>query len=133
LKPLVLYISLLVACLLLFGLAGCRENPASLVGTYSIEENGKLKETIRITQRGDTYLISEKDGHAWLVPTEVTPAGNQEAEDILGTPVTGISAGLGNPQVAVLQVPKGWKLGAFECRTGFWMASALGPIELHKN
>jgi hypothetical protein len=132
-KPLVLRFSLIFACLFLVVLSGCKKDSASLVGAYSVEENGALKEFIRITRNGDTYFLSEKDGISWLVPLEVATAGDQEVSDILGTPVTGISAGVGNRQVAVVRVPPGWKLGTFESKTGFWLASAPGPIELHKN
>jgi hypothetical protein len=132
-KPHVLCFTLVCACVLLFTLTGCKRNPASLVGIYSIEENGSLTETVRIVQRGDAYFISEKDGPYWLIPTEVTSVDNREVGKILGTHVTGISEGLGNNLVAVLQVPKGWRLGEFECKTGFWLASSLGPLELHKD
>jgi hypothetical protein len=132
-KPLVLCFSLVFASLILFGLAGCRNNPASLVGTYSVEENGKLQDFLRVEKSGDTYTITEKDGKEWLSPAEVTPAGEQEVEDILGSPVKGLISGLGDRQVAVLKVPPGWKMGAFECKTGFWLASTYGPVELHKN
>jgi hypothetical protein len=121
-KPLVLRFSLIFACLFLVVLSGCKKDSASLVGAYSVEENGALKEFIRITRNGDTYFLSEKDGISWLVPLEVATAGDQEVSDILG-----------NRQVAVVRVPPGWKLGTFESKTGFWLASALGPIELHKN
>jgi hypothetical protein len=132
-KPRVLCFTLIFASLLIFVPAGCKKGPASLVGTYSMDENGKMKEFIRVERTGDTYNIFEKDGTKWLSPGEVATVGDQEVTDILGTPVTGISTGVGNRQVAVLQVPPGWKLGTFECETGFWLASALGPIELHKN
>ena len=132
-QPLALCFSLVFASLVLLGLAGCRNNPASLVGTYSVEANGKLQDFLRIEKSEDTYPFTEKDGTEWLSPAEVTPAGEQEVEEILGTPVNGISSGLGDREVAVLQVPQGWKMGDFECKTGFWLASALGPTELHKN
>lgn len=132
-KLLVLCFSLAFASLILFGLAGCRNTPASLVGTYSVEEDGKLQDFLRIEKSGNTYTFTEKDGTEWLSPAEVTLAGEQEVEDILGSPVKGITSGLGNREVAVLQVRQGWKMGDFECKTGFWLASALGPTELHKN
>jgi hypothetical protein len=132
-KPHVLCFTLIFASLLFLPAAGCRKSPASLVGAYSVEENGRMKEFIRVERSGDTYNILEKDGAKWLSPGEVAPAGDEEVTEILGTPVTGISTGLGNRQIAVVEVPPEWKLGAFECKTGFWLASALGPIELHKN
>jgi hypothetical protein len=41
--------------------------------------------------------------------------------------------GLGNESLAVVQIRQGWKLGTFECKTGFMLASSLGPIELYRN
>ena len=40
--------------------------------------------------------------------------------------------GLGNGELAVLKVPKGWKVGSFTCYSGYWLATVAGPAELQK-
>jgi len=113
--------------------AGCAELPVSLVGTYSIEEHGQLKEFIRIEKQGDKYLLSEKQGGRWLSPVEVTSVSKEDLEKMLKEPIKVQFTGLGNNNVALLRVPKGWKSGQFTSITGFWLASMIGPLELHKN
>ncbi len=131
-KPLAQCLSLIVVCSLLLIPAGCKKSPESLVGTYSVKDGGILREFIRIEQSGDKYLIFEKDGRKWLEPVEAAPLDDQGLEKILAQPVNGALTGLGNESVAVVLVAKGWKLNNFESTTGFWLASALGPLELYK-
>ncbi len=69
-KPRALCFSLIVVCLLAFAFTGCKSKSAALVGTYSIEDNGKLKQFVRITRYGDKYLISEKYEVRWLAPDD---------------------------------------------------------------
>jgi hypothetical protein len=133
LKPRNLCLPLIVVCLFAFTITGCKSKSAALVGTYSIEDNGQLKQFARITRYGDKFLISEKYEVQWLAPDEVAPVDGDDIERIVNTPVTGISTSLGNRRVAIVQVPVGWKSGAFESKTGYWLASSLGPVELHKN
>jgi hypothetical protein len=122
-----------VASILLLAPAGCKSTLPVLVGTYSIEEDGKLTDFVRIEQVGDKYSLSEKDGGRWLTPTKVARVDEDDLENILGQPVSANINALGNVSVAVVQVRKGWKLGEFECKTGFWLATSMGPIELHKS
>jgi hypothetical protein len=132
-KPLAKWLPLIVACLFLFVTVGCKKSPATLVGTYSVKDGGILKEFIRIEQDGDKYTISEKDGRKWLSPIEAAPVDDEDLEKILAQPVKGSLTSLGTDTVAVVQVDRGWKLDKFESTTGFWLASALGPLELYKN
>lgn len=115
-----------------FVVAGCSGSPTSLVGTYSIEEQGKMKEFIRIEKQGDKYFLTEKQSGKWLSPLEVTPVSKAKLEKTLKEPVKVEFSGIGNNNIALFQVPKGWKSGQFVCNTGFWLATMLGPIELHK-
>jgi hypothetical protein len=131
-KPFVQCFSIIVTCLLAFTTIGCTATPASLVGIYSVEQHGQLYEFIRIEQKGDKYFMSEKQNGKWLSPGEVTPISKADFEKLLKKPVNIDFTGLGNNMSVLLQVPKGWKSGTFECKTGFWLATILGPIELHK-
>ena len=130
-----LYVRLFVTVIsvFLFASTGCAESPASLVGTYSIEEHGQLKEFIRIEKQGDKYLLSEKQSDRWLSPAEVTSVSKEDLEEMLKESVKVQFTGLGNNNVALIRVPKGWKSGQFTSTTGFWLATMLGPLELHKN
>jgi hypothetical protein len=131
-KPFLQPFYVIVTCFFVFATTGCNATPASLVGTYSVEEHGRLIEFIRIEKQGDKYFMSEKQSGKWLSPVEVTPVSKADLEKILQQPVKIDFTGLGNKDIALLQVPKGWKSGTFECKTGFWLATMLGPVELHK-
>ena len=131
-KPPVKYISIIAGCMLLLGATACKSTLPELVGTYSITENGRLAEFVRVLQDDDKYYISEKDGRRWLSPVEVSRVDENDIERIVSQPITANINALGTNGVAVVQVRKGWRLGSFECKTGFWLASSLGPVELHK-
>jgi hypothetical protein len=132
-KAHVLCFSLIASCCFVLGLGGCKSTETLLVGTYSVEEHGSLKELVRIAQDGDKFTIAMKDDRVWLPSEEVEAVDEDDVNRILDAPVAGSLQGLGNSRVAVLLVHPGWKSGAFVCKTGYWMASALGPMELHKN
>lgn len=121
---------LLLVCL---AVAGCHPSPPSLVGTYSVDDKGKLVEFLRIEQKDGKFLASEsKQGGGWKNSEEVKPLGKAEFEKIAGSPVSGDVVGLGTNQAALFQVPKGWKAGKFESKTGYVFVSLFGPVELHK-
>lgn len=126
-------VTLLVTMLACLGISGCSGSPSSLVGTYSIEERGQLKEFIRIEKNGEKFTLSEKAGGNWIKPVEVTTLSKDDFEKIIKEPVTVDFIGLGNKNAAIIKVPKGWRTKNFESKTGVWLASVLGPIELHKN
>jgi len=132
-KPLLRRACILASCLFLFASSGCKSTLPLLVGTYSVAENGKLKEIVRVDRDGDKYFIALKDGRKWLPPTEVSRIEEDDLEKILNKPITANVNGLGNESLAVVQIRQGWKLGTFECKTGFMLASSLGPIELYRN
>ena len=79
-------------------------------------------------------LISFKDVRApvWKAPEQLTPVEKVTLEQLLKKPVSFDFVGLGTKFVAVLKVPKGWKMDQFECQTGYVMIWMLGPLELHK-
>jgi hypothetical protein len=132
-KVLLHFALLLGSCCLLFAASGCKPAENSLIGTYAVEQNGKQGEFVRIEQEGDKFFFSEKDGREWLGPEELYPATKSEVESLLNQPVDGKFTGLSTDLVAILQVPKGWKVGKFESKTGYVLASQLGLIELHKS
>ena len=104
----------------------------SLLGTFGVIENGKLVEFVRIERRQERYLLSRKHSGHWQTPTEVEPVTRAQLETIVREPVDVDFEGLGNDWLVVLNVPKGWKLGTFVCRTGYWVATVLGPVEVQK-
>jgi hypothetical protein len=123
----------MASCVLLLALAGCKSTLPALVGTYSIQENGRLKEFVRVDRNGDKYFVSVKDGRKWLSPNEVSRVEEDDLQGILNEPISANINALGNDTMAVVQVNKGWKLGNFESKTGYLLASSLGPVELYKS
>ena len=124
--------NLLITIIVSFAIIGCSASSSSLAGTYSVEEGGQLKEFIRIEKQGDKFTMSEKQSGSWRTPVEITPVSKADLEKMLKEPVTVDFTALGNKSVAIIQVPKGWRSGKFECKTGVWLATMLGPIDLHK-
>ncbi|WP_435627652.1 hypothetical protein [Candidatus Ferrigenium straubiae] len=104
----------------------------TLVGTYAIMNHGKLVEFIRVEKSGPGYVLFEKQSGKWRRPVEVKPASESQLEAMLKHPVTVQFTGLTSKKIGIFQVPKGWKSGKFVCSTGYWLATVLGPVELHK-
>lgn len=121
-----------IVCAVVLALAGCKATPAALVGTYAIEEDGQQKVFLRIEKSSDKYLVYEKDGRKWLAPAEAEEIDDVDLERIAGQSIPERFVGIGNDTMAVLLVHKGWKLGNFESKTGFLLASQLGPMDLYK-
>ena len=122
--------SLLLICLLV---VGCHPSPPSLVGIYSADDQGKRVEYLRIEQKNDKFFASETKGDAWRNPQEVNPLGKADFEKACKTSVDGDVVGMGTNQAAIYRVPKGWKLGGFESKTGYVFLTLFGPQELHKD
>ncbi len=121
----------LLACLLI---VGCHHSPPSLVGTYSADDKGKRVEFLRIEQQNGKFLASEsRHGSGWLNPTEVKPLGKADLEKIAQASISGDVVGLGTNEAALFQVPKGWKVGGFESKTGYVFLSLFGPLEVFKD
>jgi hypothetical protein len=132
-KPFARCRALLFAIVLAGSLAGCKDKTDLLVGTYSVEEQGQLREYYRIQEIGSKFFLSDKHSGQWGSSVEVTPVSTEELARVLRAPVTIEFIGLGNDNLGLFQVPKGWKSGAFVCNTGYLIATVLGPRELHKN
>ena len=126
------FVSLIAVCFALLALAGCKASTTSLVGTYSVEDQGKMRVFLRIEKSGEKFLFIERDGRKWLAPAEAEEVDDTDLERILGQTIPSGFVGVGNDSMAVLSVHKGWKLGAFESKTGYILASQLGPIDLYK-
>jgi hypothetical protein len=125
--------AVLFAFIAVFSIAGCKDNTDTLVGTYSVEDHGQLKEYYRIQKIGEKFYLSDKDSGQWSSSVEVKPVTKEELAHVLREPVWIEFVGLGNDNLGVFQVPKGWRSGAFVCKTGYLIATVLGPRELHKN
>lgn len=111
------------------------EKTLSLEGTYSVEENGKLFQLVRVERRDDRFLISIQQNGDWMEPRPTRLMGKSDLQKLIKEPVTVHVVGLGNDSITLMlfKVPKGWRWGKFECKTGYWLLSALGPIELYKD
>ena len=122
---------ILTAFALIVMLATC-SGEDSLVGTYAIKQNGKLSELVRIERSGNEYAMFGKESGQWEGPVKVTPVDKTKLEAILREPVSVSFAGLGNDKVAIFKMPAGWRSRKFETKTGYWLATWGGPVELHK-
>lgn len=123
----------LATALLLSGPRECEGAPFdSLLGSFGLIEHGALVEFARIEQRQQKYLLYRKHTGRWLAPVEVEPITRAQLEAMIKQPMTAPFEGLGNDRLAVLKVPKGWKIGSFVCNSGYWAATVLGPAELQK-
>jgi hypothetical protein len=107
-------------------------SPDLLVGTFAVQKDGALKDFVRIDRRAGRYFISEMKAGGWSAGKEVMAVSKQAFEKIVKKPVTVEFVGLGHNQAALFNVPRGWTSGTFVCRTGYWLATLLGPIEVHK-
>lgn len=115
-------------------LAACSQSsPDTLTGTYYIDERAKGEvEFLRIEKLGDSYGISQKHGDKWSPATPVKPMAKEAFERFIKKPVDFEFSGLSNQSIAIFRVPKGWKDGRFESKTGYWAMTIFGPVELIK-
>ncbi len=116
-------------------LFGCSDSMTenSLVGVYQIKaKNGNYRDFLKIEKKDGNYIIKEKTGNQWNSLGSATSAKKSELENFTGEKVKIDFVGLANKDVALYRMPKGWSMEKFKTRTGYWMASMIGPIELHK-
>ncbi len=104
----------------------------SLVGTFALVESGAADEVITIERRQHKYVLYRARSGQKNKDVEVRPMSKPELEAIIKQPVNVAFAALGDERLAVIKVPKGWKIGSFVCNTGYWLATVLGPAELRK-
>lgn len=123
---------IIAACLCFLAITGCSKSLASLAGTYCVQDQGRLDEFVRVVEQGGRYFLYERQNNKWMAPGEVKPVGKAQFEKLTHEPVNDAVVGLVSNNVAIFQVPKGWRSGQFVCNTGYWLACFLGPIELHK-
>jgi hypothetical protein len=103
-----------------------------LRGTFSLAEDGRVIEYIRVERSGSRFVLSRMHAGHWLAPVPVVPVSRQRLEAIVRQPINVAFEGLGNDQLAVVKVPRGWRIGTFVCNTGYLLATTLGPAELSK-
>ena len=65
-------------------------------------------------------------------PVKLTPVDKAGLEKLINEPVSVTFVGLGNDMVAIFKMPAGWKTRKFETKTGYWLATIFGPVELHR-
>jgi hypothetical protein len=124
--------SLIITMLVGLACFGCGAPESSLVGTYLVDDGGTLKEFIRIEKQGDAFTVSENQDGKWSPPEVAKPVSKEDFQSLTKESVTVDFSGLSSGGAAIFQVPKGWRSGEFECKTGYFLATLLGPVELHK-
>lgn len=125
-KPFILSILLCLACF------GCGASESSLVGAYSVDAGGKLMEFVRVEKQGDAFTVSHNQNGRWSSPEVAKPVSKEKFQSLTKEAVTVNFSGLSCGSVAIFQVPKGWRSNGFECKTGYFLMTLLGPVELHK-
>jgi hypothetical protein len=108
------------------------ESLDDLRGTFSLVADGRVIEYIRIERRESGFVLSRMRAGQWNAPVSVAPVTREALEAIIRQPVDVAFSGVGDHKLAVVKVPKGWRIGAFVCSTGYLLATRLGPAELHK-
>jgi hypothetical protein len=108
------------------------ESLDALQGSFGMDEDGRIVEIIRIERRGHAFMLFQKRAGQWLAPVALAPVTRRQMETIMGQPIDIAFEGLGDGELAVLRVPQGWRIGSFVCRTGYLLATRLGPVELHR-
>ena len=125
-------LSLIVLSIFVTLLQACTVSPQdALVGSYTITENGKQREFVRITKKEGKYYFSANNGQ-WSEPKEIMPVAMAKYELHFDKKSAGDIQGLGHKFVGIFKVPKGFKSGSYLCKTGYVMAFMLGAIDLQK-
>lgn len=105
----------------------------TLLGTFELmNEDGSPIESIRIERHQQKYVLYRARHGQWQTPVEVASVSKPELESMINQRMDVEFEGLGNSELAVLKVPKGWKVGSFTCYSGYWLATVAGPAELQK-
>lgn len=114
----------------------CSSGPGDvndLVGIYAVQENGVMKDFLKVERQGTKYLLSEKRGGKWRdKKSTLKIVTAEDFKKLLKRDVTEPFTGLMNKHLAIFQVPKGWKEKEFSTATGYFMFFMFGPVELHK-
>ena len=116
--------------------ASSQASPADLVGTYATQDNKGIHEVMKIDRDGDAFVLFDKlPNGTWRKSKEVlVPVTKEEFARMAKMPPVNVPAfeGLHNKGMAVFKVPRGWTQGKFKSGTGYFIFTALGPIELEK-
>jgi hypothetical protein len=126
-------ISLIIGVACHYSNAGAAESYDSFVGTFTVIENIKEWDFLKIEKQDEAYLGREwsESEKKW---SELFPLKN--AEKILSRKqefkgVIGFKAGMG----LIVKVPVGWKYGKYTAKTGFAFVTDYpreGGADLHK-
>ena len=105
----------------------------ALLGTFELRnDDGSTVELIRIERQRQKYMLYRARRGQWQTPVEIAAISKPELEAMINQRMNVEFEGLGNSEFAVLKVPKGWKVGAFTCHSGYCLATVAGPAELQK-
>jgi hypothetical protein len=105
----------------------------ALLGTFELRnDDGSLIELIRIERQQQKYVLYRSRRGQWQPPVEIAAISKPALEAMINQRMDVEFEGLGNGELAVVKVPKGWKVGSFTCYSGYWLATVAGPAELQK-
>jgi len=127
-----------ILCLLLaFFLTGCGGGSIdlnSLVGEYQMKDKGKLIDFLKVEKKGDQFYITDYNDYKkkWKTLGKVKVIEKSHLEILANQKIKVKFAGLGDKNIGIFRMPKGWGTDGFKTKSGYWTVSLFGPIELYK-
>ncbi|WP_175927389.1 hypothetical protein [Burkholderia cepacia] len=109
------------------------DNTDSIVGTYGVEDHGKVEPFVKVDVKDGKYTLSEFHSGTW-VPTkgDLRPFTKADLESFTKKKVDVPVDGIYNSAFALIHVPKGWTDGSLTSKTGYFAIVLFVPVELEK-
>ena len=126
-------ITLLLSVLLACSSSNAEDN---LIGTFSFDSNGQMKEMYRVEKDGENYILFDKNNYSQIWKKVETPLIVITKEEFLkATKMEALDSFAGlrkGKQLLIYKTDKGFKLGGFTSKTGYFAFYAGSFLELHK-
>ncbi|MGK8198555.1 hypothetical protein [Burkholderia cepacia] len=105
----------------------------SIVGTYGVEDHGKVEPFVKVESTNGKYSLSEFHSGAWVpVKGDLRPFTKADLESFTKKKVDVPVDGIYNSAFALIHVPKGWTDGSLTSKTGYFAIVLFVPVELQK-
>ena len=107
---------------------------AELVGIYAVQQNGALKELIKIERQGDGYVMRDKvRTPEWSEPKmQMRPVKREQWTRITTDKENTAFVGVASGQLGIFKVPAVWKKNGFQTSTGYFLFYSQGPVEAYQ-
>lgn len=105
----------------------------SIVGTYGVEEHGKVTPFVKVEATGGKYSVSEFHSGTWVpIKADLRPFTKTDLESFTKKKVDVPVDGIYTNNFALIHVPKGWTDGSLTSKTGYLAIVLFVPVELEK-